>query len=79
MPVTCDLFFKDASEMWIIKLRLGNFIDAVKWDDPPNIYDGCPHLYGNFGPADVVSSRKFERSSGQTWSEVFKAGSAWLE
>jgi hypothetical protein len=56
-------------------------LSRVKWDDPPDENDGCPHLYGSFGAADIESVETFEKASGgggQSWKEVF-ASSGWLE
>ncbi|KAK0759000.1 LOW QUALITY PROTEIN: hypothetical protein N5P37_008487 [Trichoderma harzianum] len=72
VPNTADLFFTEATELWLIKLELAKLADPLKWED------GFPHLYGNFGAADVQSLEKFERKEGQKWSEGMKA-SYWLE
>jgi uncharacterized protein (DUF952 family) len=81
VPITASLFFKDTTTFHILKLRLANFdAAAVKWDEVDGT-NGCPHLYGNFGAADVVSVREFRRGEGQTWREVFEgeAERGWLE
>ncbi|KAK4075820.1 hypothetical protein Trihar35433_2380 [Trichoderma harzianum] len=72
VPNTADLFFTEATELWLIKLELAKLADPLKWED------GFPHLYGNFGAADVQSLEKFGRKEGQKWSEGMKA-SSWLE
>ncbi|KAF3760670.1 hypothetical protein M406DRAFT_47211 [Cryphonectria parasitica EP155] len=83
------LFFATHTTLWLIKIRLAPLTSSsstttttntIKWDDPPNDNDGCPHLYGTFGAADVDSVEKFERVGGEEagWKEVFGA-SKWLE
>ncbi|KAM0256290.1 hypothetical protein ACHAQJ_005055 [Trichoderma viride] len=71
-PKTADLFFTDATSLWLIKLELAKLADPLKWES------GFPHLYGNFGAADVQSMGRFERKEGQKWSESMKT-SSWLE
>lgn len=83
VPTTASLFFTTHTTLWLLKIRLAPLSSAdrtVKWDDPPNDNDGCPHLYGDFGAADVDSVERFERTPGApgTWEGVF-ASSAWLE
>ncbi|KAK3378083.1 hypothetical protein B0H63DRAFT_478844 [Podospora didyma] len=86
VPITANLFFAETKEMYILKLRLANFVPpaSVKWDETPDT-NGCPHLYGsNFGARDVVSIKLFRREEGQTWGDVFnkassEEGGAWLE
>ncbi|KAL7937017.1 hypothetical protein V8C35DRAFT_277514 [Trichoderma chlorosporum] len=72
VPKTADLFFAEATELWLIKLELAQLADPLKWES------GFPHLYGNFGAADVQSLEKFERKEGQKWSESM-ATKTWLE
>ncbi|KAK7744603.1 hypothetical protein SLS53_003489 [Cytospora paraplurivora] len=78
------LYFTAHTTLYLIKIRRAALKGEVRWDDPPNDNDGCPHLYGNFGAADVESVQRFERAEGkeggegQGWKEVF-ASSAWLE
>ncbi|ROV90578.1 hypothetical protein VSDG_07455 [Cytospora chrysosperma] len=86
VPITADLFFASHTTLHLIKIRLAPRLSQVKWDDPPDENDGCPHLYGSFGAADVESVETFEKASGggggggggQSWKEVF-ASSGWLE
>ncbi|EAQ92486.1 hypothetical protein CHGG_00721 [Chaetomium globosum CBS 148.51] len=79
IPITSDLFFKDSTSFYILKLRLANFdASSVKWDEVDGT-NGCPHLYGNFGAQDVVAVREFRRGEGQTWKEVFAGETGWLE
>lgn len=66
VPLTADMFFDIMSTLWVIKLPLERFSDSTKWED------GFPHLYGNFGAADVHSVEKFVRTEGQKWSESMK-------
>jgi uncharacterized protein (DUF952 family) len=72
VPQTGDLFFKDATNLWIVKLDLANFEKDVKWEN------GFPHLYSNFGAAGVESVQGFERKEGQTWAQCM-AESTWLQ
>ncbi|KAK0384996.1 hypothetical protein NLU13_7474 [Sarocladium strictum] len=71
VPGTGDLFFTEASDLWVLKLVAGKFEKNTKWED------GFPHLYGNFGHDEVDSVERFQRPSGKKWSEVM-AGSKWL-
>jgi uncharacterized protein (DUF952 family) len=59
---TLDLFFGDATEVWVLKLDFARFEAKTKWEN------GFPHLYGNFGRTDIVSSQGFTRTSEQKWS-----------
>lgn len=78
IPITSDLFFAAADFLWILKLRLSNFdASSVKWDEVEGT-NGCPHLYGNFGAADVESAKEFRRGADKTWTETLK-GDEWLE
>lgn len=89
VPITASFFFAAHTTLYLIKIRRAALEgkDEVRWDDPPDDNDGCPHLYGNFGAAEVDSVQGFERrvggegegqGQGQSWEEVF-AKSAWLE
>jgi hypothetical protein len=40
--------------------------------------DGCPHLHGNFGAADVEGVREFTRGTEETWGEALEKETAWL-
>ncbi|KAH6609627.1 hypothetical protein Trco_002973 [Trichoderma cornu-damae] len=71
VPNTADLFFANASTLWLIKLELAKLADPLKWES------GFPHLYGNFGAVDVQSLEKFERKEGQKWSESMESAT-WL-
>ncbi|KAI2638865.1 hypothetical protein GGS26DRAFT_543044 [Hypomontagnella submonticulosa] len=74
IPITAGLFFKEATSIWVIKIRYApKFHAATNWDVP-----GCPHLYGNFGADDVVDTKEFSRSDGESWEEAFKKQSGWL-
>ncbi|KAH8911693.1 hypothetical protein BR93DRAFT_921670 [Coniochaeta sp. PMI_546] len=78
IPITSDLFFTAVHQLWILKLRLSNFeASSVKWDEVEGT-NGCPHLYGNFGAADVESVKEFRREADKTWTETLK-GDEWLE
>jgi len=72
VPSTCDLFFNDVADLWVLKLEFSKIEAASKWEG------GFPHLYGNFGKEEVVSSHKFSRAGTQKWSEAMK-GSSFLE
>ncbi|AEO56053.1 hypothetical protein MYCTH_45679 [Thermothelomyces thermophilus ATCC 42464] len=79
IPITADLFFKDFTSFYILKLRLANFDQSsVKWDEVDGT-NGCPHLYGNFGVKDVVAAKEFRRAEGQSWKDVFEREKGWLE
>ncbi|KAL2179304.1 uncharacterized protein P884DRAFT_195495 [Thermothelomyces heterothallicus CBS 202.75] len=79
IPITADLFFKDFTSFYILKLRLANFDQSsVKWDEVDGT-NGCPHLYGNFGAKDVVAAKEFRRAEGQSWKDVFEREKGWLE
>ncbi|KAI1763936.1 hypothetical protein GGR53DRAFT_466797 [Hypoxylon sp. FL1150] len=74
IPLTADLFFKEATAIWVIKIRFApKFHSATTWEIP-----GCPHLYGNFGAGDVDSVKEFSRAGGETWKESMKKEAAWL-
>lgn len=77
IPITAGLYFKDHTRLWIIKLPFQPFADKIRWEVPDS--DGCPHLYGaNFGAADVLDVRGFQRSEGQGWKGIL-GGESWLE
>lgn len=72
VPNTCDLFFNHVADLWVLKLEFAKVQAATKWEG------GFPHLYGNFGANEVVSSHNFVRKGSEKWSEAMK-GSSWLE
>ncbi|EJT73057.1 hypothetical protein GGTG_09908 [Gaeumannomyces tritici R3-111a-1] len=75
IPITAGLWFKDATEFWVLKIKLApRFENHINWDVP-----GCPHLYGNFGAEDVDSVRKFQREEGQIWNDALEPSVSWLE
>ncbi|KAL2758003.1 hypothetical protein ACRALDRAFT_1068457 [Sodiomyces alcalophilus JCM 7366] len=77
IPITASLYFGDHSRLWVFKLPFRPFADKIRWEVPDT--DGCPHLYGaNFGAADVLDVRGFQRSEGKGWKDVL-GGEAWLE
>lgn len=41
--------------------------------------DGCAHLYGNFGAADVEAVQRFVRDDGSSWARVFDEEGEWLK
>ncbi|KAI1380802.1 hypothetical protein F4677DRAFT_404666, partial [Hypoxylon crocopeplum] len=74
IPLTADLFFKEATTIWVIKIRFApKFHSATTWEIP-----GCPHLYGNFGAEDVESIKEFSRPNGKSWKELMATESSWL-
>ncbi|KAI4863874.1 hypothetical protein F4820DRAFT_425700 [Hypoxylon rubiginosum] len=74
IPITSDLFFKEATTIWVLKIRFTpKFHSATTWE-----IQGCPHLYGNFGSEDVDSVKEFSRSGGETWKESMKKEAGWL-
>lgn len=78
IPITAGLFFAHTTKLWVLKLPFGPLESHVRWEVPDT--DGCPHLHGrNFGAADVLDAKGFERSEGQTWGDAMDDGSGWLE
>ncbi|KAF7559565.1 hypothetical protein G7046_g4586 [Stylonectria norvegica] len=71
VPNTANLFYTVYPTIWVIKLRFSDFSASSKWED------GFPHLYGNFGAANVESVEKFDKVGNQSWAEILKA-SSWL-
>ncbi|KAI0597347.1 hypothetical protein F4775DRAFT_259515 [Biscogniauxia sp. FL1348] len=63
IPTTADLFFASSTRLWVLKIRFADndTFRGVRttWEVP-----GCPHLYGNFGAADVEGApREFVRAA----------------
>jgi hypothetical protein len=73
IPITAGLFFKPATSLWVLKLRF-TFVDKTTWEGG----DGCPHLQGNFGAADVEGSKEFIRGEGESWEEALAREKEWL-
>ncbi|KAH6655464.1 hypothetical protein BKA67DRAFT_657402 [Truncatella angustata] len=73
IPTTLSLFFKETANVWVLKLRF-TFADKVTYENG----DGCPHLHGNFGAADVEDAREFSRNDGETWQDALKRQGGWL-
>ncbi|KAI0540638.1 hypothetical protein GGR58DRAFT_121379 [Xylaria digitata] len=74
IPTTAGLFFKNSTALWILKIRFKpEFHDATTWE-----VQGCPHLYGNFGAADVDGTKEFSRSEGESWSDAMERQSGFL-
>ncbi|KAI1260961.1 hypothetical protein F5Y18DRAFT_431750 [Xylariaceae sp. FL1019] len=74
IPKTADLFFKDATSLWVIKLRYKpEWHGATNWDVP-----GCPHLYGNFGAGDVEGTKHFTRADDETWTNAMSVQAGFL-
>ncbi|OTB09047.1 hypothetical protein M426DRAFT_316341 [Hypoxylon sp. CI-4A] len=74
IPITADLFFTEATKIWVIKLRFApKFHAATTWE-----VEGCPHLYGNFSSDDVQDVRELARLDGKTWKESLQSESGWL-
>ncbi len=80
IPITSALFFTHSTEIWVLKIRLRRFEHLLKWDEVEGT-NGCPHLYGNFGAADVEAAKSFVRAveTEQSWADVFRSEGAWLE
>ncbi|KAK7951592.1 uncharacterized protein PG986_007320 [Apiospora aurea] len=85
VPKIADMFFAQASSLWVLKLRFSPpFAEKTRWEGP---MDGCAHLYGEFGAADVEDARQFTRSDGggggdESWAATMMQGDgehAWLE
>ncbi|KAI3322550.1 hypothetical protein HD806DRAFT_128879 [Xylariaceae sp. AK1471] len=74
IPTTADLFFKDSTTLWILKINFKPaFHDATTWEVP-----GCPHLYGNFGADDVEGTKEFSRSASETWRDAMARQGGFL-
>lgn len=68
-----SLWFKTTTDVWVLKIRF-SFADKVTYENG----DGCPHLHGNFGAADVDGSKEFTRQEGENWEEALKRQGGWL-
>lgn len=74
IPITSDLFFKEATSIWVLKIRFApKFHPTTTWE-----IEGCPHLYGNFGAGDVESVREFTRPNEGSWKEAMRESGGWL-
>ncbi|KAI0885576.1 uncharacterized protein GGS22DRAFT_130831 [Annulohypoxylon maeteangense] len=74
IPITAGLFFKEATSIWVLKIRFDpKFHSATTWE-----IEGCPHLYGNFGVDDVEALKEFSRLDGQTWKESMQDNDGFL-
>ncbi|KAI1485629.1 hypothetical protein F5X96DRAFT_659097 [Biscogniauxia mediterranea] len=86
IPTTADLFFASSARLWVLKIRFAGNPKfrglTTTWDVP-----GCPHLYGNFGAADVEGAPKeFVRAEGEeergtkkSWKEaIAEQEGGWL-
>ncbi|KAI5923066.1 hypothetical protein F4810DRAFT_221774 [Camillea tinctor] len=82
IPTTADLFFAAAPRLWVLKIRFSSvaakFPGLTTWEVP-----GCPHLYGNFGAADVEGApREFVRDAdggARSWKEAIREqDGGWL-
>ncbi|KAI0164248.1 hypothetical protein GGR52DRAFT_559005 [Hypoxylon sp. FL1284] len=74
IPITAGLFFNESPAVWVLKIRFApKFHGATTWE-----VQGCPHLYGNFGAADVDSVKQFSRPAGAAWGDVMKEEAGWL-
>jgi len=59
----------------VLKIKLSRFETKTTWE-----VEGCPHLYGNFGAADIESVKKLTRTgAGEDWPGVFREEAEWLE
>ncbi|KAK2068405.1 hypothetical protein P8C59_003044 [Phyllachora maydis] len=69
IPTTAALYFSATPSLHLLKLRLSpRLAAATRWDAPAG--PGCPHLYANFGAADVVATREVRRAEGTTWAQA---------
>jgi uncharacterized protein (DUF952 family) len=63
-PATCGRFFADATELWLLKIKLQTLEDGtgeVRWE-PAGKSGVFAHLYGGkFGADEVEETIKFER------------------
>ncbi|KAK6841788.1 hypothetical protein PG987_002648 [Apiospora arundinis] len=73
------------ASLWVLKLRFSpQFSENTRWEGP---MDGCAHLYGEFGAADVEDAREFTRTKeggdgSESWATTMAKGegeSTWLE
>ncbi|KAK7964920.1 hypothetical protein PG996_000718 [Apiospora saccharicola] len=84
VPRIADMFFAQAASLWVLKLRFSTpFAEKTRWEGP---MDGCAHLYGEFGAADVEDAKEFSRSEGaggeKSWATTMTQQDgehAWLE
>ena len=79
------MFFAQAASLWVLKLRFSPQFEAnTRWEGP---MDGCAHLYGEFGAADVEGAREFTRPTvggdgAESWASSMAQRDeehAWLE
>ena len=78
IPITADLFFSSNNSLWVLK------IDSAKAEEEKGRLtwaptDGCVHLYGEkegtwarLGEGTVVSTKQYNRTSGQKWWDVMQ-------
>lgn len=85
VPKIADMFFAQVASLWVLKLRFSpQFSENTRWEGP---MDGCAHLYGEFGAADVEDAREFTRTKeggdgSESWATTMAKGegeSTWLE
>lgn len=72
-PATCGRFFADATELWLLKIKLQtleNGTGEVRWEAAGS--GVFAHLYGGkFGAEEVEESIKFERGA-KSWEEALE-------
>ncbi|RYP72566.1 hypothetical protein DL770_007946 [Monosporascus sp. CRB-9-2] len=76
VPKTADLFFAEATSLWLLKLPLAGIAGATRWEGPKG--GPFPHLYGNFGAREIEGVREFSRAEGGTWSAALERQGGWL-
>ncbi|KAM0808622.1 hypothetical protein AB5N19_08965 [Seiridium cardinale] len=73
VSTTLSLWFKTTTTVWLLKLRF-TFADKVTYENG----DGCPHLHGNFGAADIEDTKEFSRNDDESWEEALGRQHGWL-
>ncbi|KAK4505552.1 hypothetical protein PRZ48_003515 [Zasmidium cellare] len=69
-PVTANLFFKDFTKLWILKLRVKDLDGEVKF---PEELPGCPHVHDSklgLGKRNVETVIVVERDEKADWGSV---------
>ncbi|EMD39818.1 hypothetical protein CERSUDRAFT_112081 [Gelatoporia subvermispora B] len=79
IPKTADLFFKDTSSVWLLKVRTAPALAAggvFKWVAE---LPGCVHLHGprdgewvHLGKENIADVREARKEEGQSWGEAMK-------
>lgn len=70
IPITAGLFFKDNTELWVLKVSASDMGDALKWPFT-NELAGCCHLYGqDLGSGNVVDAKRWRRNDDEEWGTI---------